>query len=446
MNKKIYITAFSIVFIVIFSQFFLVYKFFNKKGTEIKKETIDILSGSIDNFIETTKYDLVINKNFSFGTNKKRYFEYKFENQRHIIKIKANPRQFDAYANKAAYDIICLYEKKYQKRFSELDTIYKTKQKKSEKKFGHILQIYNGNKNDSLVFSSENKTPKRYYIEYSFNKKLGFESDFHYKVFLNPFEIYKQEIFLASTIFILLIGFILFAIYFIKMIIEVSRNATVQTNAIAHLNHEIIKPVQTIIGLTEKTIYDKEPENYIPALDVSNKYLKKLFFIIQSMLTSWTNKTFYIQYEEFNLREEINAIVDMIFINMAKDNISIDINENVNIIKTDKNILKQILSNLIDNARKYADTGKPVQKIDIKAWSEDKKTYISIKDNGTGISKRGLKKIFNKFYREPSASSKTGFGLGLTFVKRATKALAGDIKVNSIIGKGSEFIIILPDI
>ena len=103
-----------------------------------------------------------------------------------------------------------------------------------------------------------------------------------------------------------------------------------------------------------------------------------------------------------------------------------------------------IMDNLIENAIKYAK--EDGVKIDIIVYDEQKKLKISVKDNGLGISEKELPRIFQKFYRSENKNirHKAGFGLGLTYVKALVEAHAGEIKVDSKLGMGTEFIVSFP--
>ena len=113
-------------------------------------------------------------------------------------------------------------------------------------------------------------------------------------------------------------------------------------------------------------------------------------------------------------------------------------------IMADKGYLLIAFTNLIENALKYSKQPKII----ISTWSNGKELILSVKDNGKGIEKKYLHKIFKKFYRVPNGEqvSARGFGLGLAFVKRIIQAHHGRISVKSTPGEGSEFSISLPAI
>jgi len=113
------------------------------------------------------------------------------------------------------------------------------------------------------------------------------------------------------------------------------------------------------------------------------------------------------------------------------------------ILNVDKVHFTNVIFNLLDNANKYT----PVSpKIKITTENSYSGILISVKDNGTGISKANQKKIFEKLYRVPTGNihNVKGFGLGLSYVKAIIERHGGKITLESEINKGTKFIIYLP--
>ena len=104
-----------------------------------------------------------------------------------------------------------------------------------------------------------------------------------------------------------------------------------------------------------------------------------------------------------------------------------------------------VIFNLLDNAMKYK---KPEVNIhlQVRTWNEGGKLHISIEDNGIGIKKENLKKIFEKFYRVHTGNlhDVKGFGLGLAYVKKIITDHKGTIRAESEVNVGTKFIIVLP--
>ena len=107
-------------------------------------------------------------------------------------------------------------------------------------------------------------------------------------------------------------------------------------------------------------------------------------------------------------------------------------------------LLRQMISNLVSNAWRYrGQCEKPA--IIIKAHTEDDKTVVEVVDNGIGIRKSSIKKIFQLFYREKEDPTVKGSGIGLGFCKTVVEKHDGEISVQSEVGKGSTFTIKLPN-
>ena len=102
--------------------------------------------------------------------------------------------------------------------------------------------------------------------------------------------------------------------------------------------------------------------------------------------------------------------------------------------------------NLMDNAVKYSKPDQPLN-IYLKTWNDDNgHVFLSVRDTGIGMKKEALKKIFDKFYRVHTGNvhDVKGFGLGLAYVHKMITELKGDIRVESELNVGSNFIITLP--
>jgi signal transduction histidine kinase len=109
----------------------------------------------------------------------------------------------------------------------------------------------------------------------------------------------------------------------------------------------------------------------------------------------------------------------------------------------DRDRLKQVLINLLDNAIKYSEAAQPIELI---VEQIDRQAIIRVRDRGIGIPLQDLSRIFERFYRvdENRARTTGGHGLGLAIAKTLVEGMGGKIMVRSIVGEGSEFSIVLP--
>ena len=140
---------------------------------------------------------------------------------------------------------------------------------------------------------------------------------------------------------------------------------------------------------------------------------------------------------KFNVKNQIELILESQHMLAEKNNIKISnyIDENIK-LRADKDSFTTIFSNLINNAIKYSRLSDGI--IDLKAIDTKDALIISVSDNGLGIEKQYLDKVFNRFYRTPKARANTkGTGLGLSLVKQLCTRMNAVAEVESKIGKGT---------
>lgn len=143
-----------------------------------------------------------------------------------------------------------------------------------------------------------------------------------------------------------------------------------------------------------------------------------------------------------------NLIMNVVYNNQGKaleKNINIECDLESIDSYLDKDKISQVIVNLLSNAIRYTNNGG---KIFISSYKENNNLKIQFKDNGIGIPKENIKYIFERFYRVDESRSKNtgGIGVGLTIVKSIIDLHQGTIEVRSEVNKGSEFIVILPNL
>ena len=149
--------------------------------------------------------------------------------------------------------------------------------------------------------------------------------------------------------------------------------------------------------------------------------------------------------ESMNVGEVIkNAVQEMMGFAIRKElRMEIQVGKDVPMIEADKNALMRVLTNLIHNAVKFtSERGK----IRVEAKKAGKLVQVSVSDNGIGIAKEEVPKLFQKFYQVRSAVSEEfkGTGLGLSICKGLIEAHGGKIWVESELGKGATFCFTIP--
>ena len=140
------------------------------------------------------------------------------------------------------------------------------------------------------------------------------------------------------------------------------------------------------------------------------------------------------------IEEAVNNLAPLI--SEKKAYIEYNLQATKSILEADKDYMLIVITNLLDNAIKYSKNPA----ITVLTTSNDNSLIFSVKDNGIGIEQNEVKKLFRKFYRVRSGDTYTtkGFGIGLSFVKTIVDAHNGKIKIETLPGHGSDFIIEIP--
>ena len=210
--------------------------------------------------------------------------------------------------------------------------------------------------------------------------------------------------------------------------------------------HDLKAPLASILlklGYIKYSIKDNDLKEMISS---SERQIKKLANTIKTILISSKagECKLVISKEQVDIIELIHQAQEQIDINYANKPHTICIHDNRTdkaMLCVDKYLISNVIHNLMENAMKYSE-GK-VQ-IEVNIYQDKRFATIRVADNGIGIEKKYQKRIFNQFYRVPATSNKSGYGIGLAFVKYAVNAHGGTIKVESELGKGSTFTFTLP--
>lgn len=223
----------------------------------------------------------------------------------------------------------------------------------------------------------------------------------------------------------------------------------IRTDFVANVSHELKTPLTSIKGFIE-TLEDgaiDDKENAKRFLSIIGKHTGRLSNIVNDLLTL----TEIEQPEERieKLKFDVRYLLDEVVwgfghtLSIKKQKLNVDYKGNNFNITGDKNKVEQVLVNLIDNAIKY--TGQSGE-IKVSLFDGKGNVMIIVEDNGVGISKTHLDRIFERFYRVDKARSRElgGTGLGLAIVKHIVKLHKGHIDIDSEVGKGTKVTLIFP--
>lgn len=184
---------------------------------------------------------------------------------------------------------------------------------------------------------------------------------------------------------------------------------------------------------------------------VINDETKRLRFQVEKVLQMSmfdNNKNPTLRLQEVDANVAIANIQHTFKLKVEKygGTIAADLNADDSNIYVDEMHFTNVIFNLLDNAVKYRDEDRPLKlKITTRNLS-DKQLEVTVADNGIGIRKDDLKKVFDKFYRVSTGNRHDvkGFGLGLAYVYKMVRAFGGEIRAESELKKGTKFILILP--
>ncbi|MBK8363055.1 MAG: HAMP domain-containing histidine kinase [Bacteroidetes bacterium] len=211
------------------------------------------------------------------------------------------------------------------------------------------------------------------------------------------------------------------------------------------VSHDLRAPLSSMKGLVEITEEETAEPVTLEHMKLLLGSIGKLDHFILDVLDYCRSKRLEIKPERIDFKELIENISDNLR-HMNSGNRNVDIKISITQYKefcSDKIGVGIVLNNLVSNAIRYQNPMSEQPFVDIEVEATDKTANIIVKDNGIGISKEGQTKIFDMFYRVSDETD--GTGLGLFLVKETIEKLNGKINVESELGKGSVFQILIPN-
>lgn len=279
-----------------------------------------------------------------------------------------------------------------------------------------------------------------------------YEKDANYVCVYFPTK--KQVIFksmkMAIPSFLLTFMLVITFICTIYVVFRQKRLSEIKNDFINNMTHELKTPISTI-SLASQMLNDggvsKTPQTLSHISGVIVDETKRLSFQVEKVLQMaiFDRDNSRMKLEELDLNELLDSVVSNFSIKVGNNggNLKTELLANNTLIMADKLHLSNVVYNLLDNAIKYK---REDPQIKIKTWNDKQKIYIAVMDNGIGINRENLKRIFDKFYRVPTGNlhNVKGFGLGLAYVKTIVENHNGTIKADSELNTGTTFTICLP--
>ena len=218
---------------------------------------------------------------------------------------------------------------------------------------------------------------------------------------------------------------------------------------VSNVSHEIRTPLALINMFAETLLLGRvkdetKKHEYYEIITKEVNRLSNMLNRILSFSKIEANKREY-QINQLDLSEIVEDVMNTYSYHLDSNGFehTLQLSEQRLPIKADKEALIEVLVNLIDNGMKYSPNTK---KLEVKTGREDDFAVVSIKDHGMGIARNQLDKLFEKFYRVPTGDvhDTKGSGLGLSIVKHIVDAHNGRVLVDSKLGEGSEFKVLIP--
>jgi two-component system, OmpR family, sensor kinase len=232
---------------------------------------------------------------------------------------------------------------------------------------------------------------------------------------------------------------------FNQMIARLDEAFTTQRQFMEDISHELKTPLSVLKGELEVTLKKiRSPQEYKTTLHSSLEEVNNLVGIVDNLLTlaRFDAKTTTLQAVSLDLNVLIKDAVEAIQVLAFQKKITVHVNSAHTVdIHADKNQLKRLVLNILDNAIKYT---RPGGKISIDLRQQKESAVIDITDNGIGIPEDELPFIFDRFYRVDKSRSSIGFGLGLSIAQSIAMAHGGKIYAKANVPRGTIFTISLP--
>jgi len=247
---------------------------------------------------------------------------------------------------------------------------------------------------------------------------------------------------------------IIFAAFYLTVntMLRQKKLSEIKNDFINNMTHEFKTPLATIslavdAMKNDKVIGDKEKMNYFSSIikEENQRMNRQVETILKAALLD--KQEVNLMLKPTHVHDVIKDIADNFTLQLNDKNgkVEMDLEATNDLIDADEVHFPNLINNLIDNSVKYAKEDVPPE-IRISTAANGKNMTIRLEDNGIGMAKETVKRIFEKFYRAHTGNvhNVKGFGLGLSYVKTMVDAHGGNIKVDSMPGKGSIFTLELP--
>jgi two-component system phosphate regulon sensor histidine kinase PhoR len=257
-----------------------------------------------------------------------------------------------------------------------------------------------------------------------------------------------------SIVMAVLFTIIIIAAFYltVQTMLRQKKLSEIKNDFINNMTHEFKTPIATISLAVdalknEKVMGDRDKMTYFNSIikEENQRMNRQVETILKA--SQLEKQEVQLVLKPQHVHEVIKDVADNFTLQLNQKNgkIDLELNAQEDLIEADEVHFSNLVNNLIDNAVKYSKDNVPPE-IKISTSVTPRNFVFKIEDNGIGMTKETLKRIFERFYRAHTGNihNVKGFGLGLSYVKTMVEAHGGEIKADSTLGRGSTFVIELP--
>jgi two-component system phosphate regulon sensor histidine kinase PhoR len=230
---------------------------------------------------------------------------------------------------------------------------------------------------------------------------------------------------------------------------ENRRLENIRREFVANVSHELRTPVTSIRSAAEtlQMAIESQPKMAPRFVDIIDRNAARLHELVEDLLdlSRIESRQFSLTLENVDPRSLFRQVEGLFAERTERRKVTLtcQVKGDAGMILADRRALERVVTNLVDNAVKYAGEGKHVN---VTAERRAERVAIAVNDDGPGIEKRHLSRLFERFYRVDAGRSRDlgGTGLGLSIVKHLVDSMGGSVRVESRLGEGTTFTVLLP--
>ena len=319
--------------------------------------------------------------------------------------------------------------------------------------FRYAIKSYPPKGQEQLIFGSTdyNATNRKEYKRVLFSGDIYPKGDY-LRLYFPKRDTYLLKltgIMVIPTVILTALLIIIFT-YTIFIILKQKKLSAIKNDFINNMTHELKTPISTI-SLASQMLHDDSFSNSPKSIENLSGIIlqesKRLSFQVEKVLQMavFNEGRLKLKFKELHINDLVAIAVRNFEIKVKNKNgkLFAEFLAEDDVINGDEVHIPNVIFNLLDNAVKYS---KEAPVINIKTENKNGWLVLSIKDNGIGIPKEHLEQIFERFFRVPTGNvhNVKGFGLGLHYVKKIIESHNGKIKAESVLNKGTKFVIYFP--